>query len=186
MMTVKKRNRGNSNWHNHDILIKKKKKSAGGRVHLHRHTPLTQSGRCGLRWLCSPGIMLKSDRETSSHANRQGTLVHIRLSSLSHCWLSLVLTEWNWCARADLISTLERKRTGGEWFVEPSPIILACEEKVSTTTTMICISCEWERVSALRFFKRNSFADWIYHSSSRQTDEVRRKLIAPAFGPLET
>ena len=36
----------------------------------------------------------------SSYATRQGTLVHSRLSSLSHCGL-ILLKEWTLCARAD-------------------------------------------------------------------------------------
>ena len=64
-------------------------KSAGGRLHLNTHTPLTHRSRSGLIMSLSRqsvGIY----QETSSHATRQGTLGHSRLSSLSHCGLILV------------------------------------------------------------------------------------------------
>ena len=43
------------------------------------------SNEVGLDWLCCPGIALEPIRQTSSHAIRQGTLVHSRLGSLNHC-----------------------------------------------------------------------------------------------------
>ena len=57
-------------------------KSADGWLHLNMHTPLTQRSRSGLTMPLSShcvGIY----QETSSHATRQGTLSHSRLSSLS-------------------------------------------------------------------------------------------------------
>ena len=63
-------------------------KSAGGRLHLNTHTPLTQRNRSGLTMPLSRhsvGIY----QETSSHATRQGTLGHSRLSSLSQFGLIL-------------------------------------------------------------------------------------------------
>ena len=63
-------------------------KSAGGRLHLNRHTPLTQRSRSGLTMLLSR-YSVGTYQETSSHAARQGTLGHSRLSSLSHCELIL-------------------------------------------------------------------------------------------------
>ena len=63
-------------------------KSAGGRLHLNIHTPLTQRSWSGLTMLLSRhsvGIY----QETSSHATHQGTLSHSHLSSLSHCGLIL-------------------------------------------------------------------------------------------------
>ena len=59
-------------------------KSAGGKLHLNTHTPLTQrswSGRTMLQSRHSVG----SYQETSSHATRKGTLGHSRFRSLSHC-----------------------------------------------------------------------------------------------------
>ena len=61
-------------------------KSAGGRLHKNMHTPLTKGSRSGLTMPLSRqsvGIY----QETSSHATRQRTLRHSRLSSLSHCGL---------------------------------------------------------------------------------------------------
>ena len=46
-------------------------------------------------------MVWESIRETSSHATRQGTLSHSRLSSLSHCGLILAENR-HWLARADL------------------------------------------------------------------------------------
>ena len=63
-------------------------KIAGGRLHPNTHTPLTQRSRSG------PTMPLSRQsvgtcQETSSHATRQGTLGHSRLSALSHCGLIL-------------------------------------------------------------------------------------------------
>ena len=63
-------------------------KSAGGRLHLNTHTPMTQRSRCGLIMLLSRHSV-GTYQETSSHATCQGTLDHSRLSSLSHCGLIL-------------------------------------------------------------------------------------------------
>ena len=63
-------------------------KSAGGRLNLNTHTPLTQRSRSGLTMsLCM--YSMETCQETSSRAIRQGTLGHSRLSSLSHCGLIL-------------------------------------------------------------------------------------------------
>ena len=59
--------------------------------------------------------------ETNSHATYQGTFVHSRLSSLSHC--GLILAESGISVR-ELIFTLKEK-AGGESMVEHSPKILA-------------------------------------------------------------
>ena len=66
-------------------------------------------------------------RDTSSHATRQGTLGHSRLSSPSHCGLILTLI---------YTSKKEEKEEGasGEWTVEHSPRIFACEEKATIST----------------------------------------------------
>ena len=59
-------------------------KSAGCRLRLHTHTPLTQRSRGGLIILLSRHSV-GTYQETSSHATRQGTLGHTRLRSLSYC-----------------------------------------------------------------------------------------------------
>ena len=51
--------------------------------------------------------------ETSSHATCQGTFGHSRLSSLSHCGLSLAEKKWNWNARPDLHFKKKKKRRRG-------------------------------------------------------------------------
>ena len=63
-------------------------KSAGGRLHLNTHTPLTHQSQSG------PTMPLSRQsvgiyQETSSHATCQGTLGYSPLSSLSHCQLIL-------------------------------------------------------------------------------------------------
>ena len=63
-------------------------KSAGGRLHLNTHTPLTQRGRSGLTMPLSR-YSVGTIQETSSHATRHEILGHSRLSSLSHCRLIL-------------------------------------------------------------------------------------------------
>ena len=63
-------------------------KSAGGSLHLNKHTPLTHPSRSGLTMPLSRqsvGIC----QETSSQASRQGTLDSNLLSSQSHCRLIL-------------------------------------------------------------------------------------------------
>ena len=63
-------------------------KSADGRFHLNTHTPLTQRSRSGLTMPLSRHSV-GTYQETSSHASREGTFGHTRLSSLSHCVLIL-------------------------------------------------------------------------------------------------
>ena len=63
-------------------------KSASGRFHLNTHTSLTQRSRSGLTLPLSRHSV-GTYQVTSSHATRQGTLGHSRLSLLSHCRLTL-------------------------------------------------------------------------------------------------
>ena len=70
-------------WH-----VKKKKtghsaKSAGGRLHLNTHTPLTQRSRSGLTMPLSMHSV-GTYQESSSYATREGTLGYSLLSSLTH------------------------------------------------------------------------------------------------------
>ena len=63
-------------------------KSAGGRLHLNMHTPLTPQSLSGLTMqLRRHGV--GTYQQTSSHATHQGTLGHSHLSLLSHCGLTL-------------------------------------------------------------------------------------------------
>ena len=73
-------------WHVKDLGHSAK--TAGGRLHLNIHTPLTQRSRSGLTMPLSM-LSVGTYQETSSHATRQGTLGHSRLSSLSHRGLIL-------------------------------------------------------------------------------------------------
>ena len=63
-------------------------KSAGGKLQLNTHTPLTQRSRSG-RTMPLPGHSMGTYPETRSHATCLGTFDHSRLSSLSHCGLIL-------------------------------------------------------------------------------------------------
>ena len=63
-------------------------KSAGDRLHLNMHTPLTQPSRSGLTMPLSRHSV-GTYQETSSHATRQGTLGHSCLSLISHSGLIL-------------------------------------------------------------------------------------------------
>ena len=63
-------------------------KSAGGRLHLNMHTPLTQRSQSRLTMPLSRH-RVGTCQETSSQATSQGTLDHSRFSSLSHCGLIL-------------------------------------------------------------------------------------------------
>ena len=58
-------------------------RSAGGRLHLNTHTPLTYQSRNGLTMLLSRHSV-GTYQETSSHAARHLILDHSRLSSLNH------------------------------------------------------------------------------------------------------
>ena len=59
-------------------------KSAGCKLQLNTHTPLTQRSGSGLTMLSRHSV--GSYQETSSNATRQETLVHGDLSSLSQYW----------------------------------------------------------------------------------------------------
>ena len=63
-------------------------KSAGNRLHLKTHTPLTQPSLSGLIKPLSRHSV-KTYQETNSHAVCQETFGHTRPSSLSHCELIL-------------------------------------------------------------------------------------------------
>ena len=63
-------------------------KCAGGRLRLNRHTLLAQRSRSGLTMPLSRHSV-GTYQQASSHATRQGTLGHRRLSSLNHCGLIL-------------------------------------------------------------------------------------------------
>ena len=71
-------------WHVKDLGHSAK--SAGGRLHLNTHTPLTKRSRSGPTMPLSRHSM-GTYQETSSHATLQGTLGYSRLISLSHCGL---------------------------------------------------------------------------------------------------
>ena len=81
-------------------------KSTGGRLHLNTHTPLTHRSRSRLAMpLCRHSV--GTFQKTSSHATRQGTLDHSRLSSLSHSGLTDLGVE-SGISVHKLISTLKK------------------------------------------------------------------------------
>ena len=63
-------------------------KSAGGRLHLNTHAPLTQWSRSGLT-MPQSRHSVGTYQEMSSHATHQGTVGHSHLSLLSHYGLIL-------------------------------------------------------------------------------------------------
>ena len=74
-------------------------KSAGGRLHLNKHTPLTQRSWSGLTMVSRHSVgTYHSIRLTSPYAAHQGTFSHSCLSSLSHCGLILALRVELMCA----------------------------------------------------------------------------------------
>ena len=80
-------------FHPHVTAVARKRprhsaKSAGGRLHLNMHTPLSQQSRSGLTMPLSRQSV-GTYQESRSHAAHQGTLGDSRLSSLSHCGLIL-------------------------------------------------------------------------------------------------
>ena len=70
--------------------------------------------------------------ETSSHATRQGTLSHSRLSSLSHCELILKILK---CAPAHLHFQKKKKKRRRAMNRRTFSQILASEERATITTT---------------------------------------------------
>ena len=78
-------------------------KIAGGGLHLNTIQPRPNKVGSALSRLCWPDIVLEPMRETrlSSHAPRQGTHVHSRLSTLSHYELTLAYILAFECARID-------------------------------------------------------------------------------------
>ena len=73
-------------WHVKDISHSAK--SAGGTLHLNKHTPLTKQSQSGLTMLLSKH-RVGTYQKTSSHATHRGTLGYSHVSSLSHCRLIL-------------------------------------------------------------------------------------------------
>ena len=101
-------------------------KSAGGRLHLNTHTPLTQQSQNGLTMpLSRHGV--GTYQVTSSHATCQATLGHNHTDSGLKGGISV----------RDLISTFKKKVQAGEWIVKHSPKILAYGEKATTTISRL-------------------------------------------------
>ena len=89
-----------------------------GRLHPNTHTPFTQQSRSRLT-MPLPRHSVGTYQVTSSHATRQGTLSHSRLSSLRHCGLALkvelVCAKWS-----NLLSQI--RATEEEKPPPPSPV----------------------------------------------------------------
>ena len=84
----------------------------------------------GVGWLCCPGIVWESIRETSLRATvkeHSATVVSARWATVDRYWRK----EWNSCARADLHLN-NRKNIGEEWIAEPCPKNPRREEKATT------------------------------------------------------
>ena len=99
-------------FHPHFTAVARKRprsfsKTADGRLHLNMHTPLTQRNRSGLIMPLSRHSV-KAFQEMISHATRQETLSHSRLSSLSHWTNPGVQSE---ISVRKLISTFKKKKS---------------------------------------------------------------------------
>ena len=96
-------------------------KSAGGRLYIKTHTPLTQRSRSGLTMPLSRHSV-GTYPETSLHATCQGTFGHSRLSLLSHC--GLFLTQKSGISVRELKLHFKKKKkfkgTGGESNILPN------------------------------------------------------------------
>ena len=79
-------------------------------------------------------------QETSSHATRQGTLGHSRLSSLSH-WTDSGIKSGISVPELISIEKKKKKSASREWIVEHSPQILAGEGKASIRSWSLLDSC---------------------------------------------
>ena len=106
-------------------------KSAGGRLQLNTHTPLTQPSRS---WLTMPlsRHSVGTYQETSSYATRQENTRPKSFQLVSSLWTDPDVKSG--ISVRELISTL-KKCAGGKRMVEHSPQILAGEKKAFTTTT---------------------------------------------------
>ena len=85
-------------------------KSAGGRLHLNTHTPLTQWSQSGQTMpLCRHSV--ETYQETSSHETRQGTFGHTCLSLLNQRGLILdrYWPKTDGIGVHELMSTLKKK-----------------------------------------------------------------------------
>ena len=90
-------------------------KSAGGRLHLNTHTPLTQRSRSGLTMPLSRHSV-GTYPETSSHATCQGKIG--QSSQLAEpLWTDPVLKSG--VSVSELIFTLKKRSAGGECIAEP-------------------------------------------------------------------
>ena len=83
-------------------------KSAGGRLHLNTHTPLTQQSWSELTMPLSIHSV-GTYPETSSHATCLGTFSHSCLCLLNHCGL-ILHEEWNKFARANFHFKKKKKK----------------------------------------------------------------------------
>ena len=105
---------------------------------------LTQQGQSGLTILSRHSV--RPFRETSSHATRHVTLVYSRLCSLSHCGLPELISTKNYLKKYEnknnkKTNKLKNKSAGEELLVKPSPQILICGEKVTTTIARQVLRC---------------------------------------------
>ena len=83
-------------------------KSAGGRLYLNTHTPLTQRSRSGLTIPSRHSV--GTDKENELTRIWSGNVAHYALSSLSHCGLILAY-RMKLAPATALISTLKKKKS---------------------------------------------------------------------------
>ena len=106
-------------------------KSAGGRLHLNRHTPLTQRSWSGpIMPLSGQSVGTLSGNELTR--NSSGNTWSHSSQLAEPLWTNLGIKSG--ISVRELISTL-KKKCRGERIVKHSPKILVSEEKAATTTT---------------------------------------------------
>ena len=95
-------------------------KSAGGRLHLNMHTPLTNE--LGVDRLCCPGIVWEPISETSSHTKLAYNSQRNTRPVVSAHW-AIVNWPWlyNWCATADFHFKNKSKNRPGVNYHKSSP-----------------------------------------------------------------
>ena len=124
-------------WHikDHDHSAK----CAGGRLHLKPHTHTLNPLK--LEWADYAAVQAECGNLSENKLKRNSSgNTQLQSSQLAESlWTDPGLKSGN--SLCKLISTLkkrEKKSAGGEWIVEHSPQILACEEKATTITTKPC------------------------------------------------
>ena len=130
-------------------------KSAGGRLHLNTHTPLTQRNRSGLT-MPSSRHSVGTYPVTSSHATCQETFGYSRIQPAEPLWTDPGIKSG--ISVHELISTKKKKKKRRrEMNCRNFPQILAREEKATATTNCQVMSAELLLGDCSKRFQQASF-----------------------------